>query len=150
MAYPFENDRIGYVVDLTKLKTYSYEIGSIRPPSEGGSSSLLIRVTRNCPWNKCTFCYGFPYNRERFQLRSIEEIKADVNAAKAISNEIGALSWKLGYAGKIEPLAPEGVIKIKDEYWKAKAVDGNINAGETVEIVEVDGLLLKVKTENRG
>lgn len=52
--------------------------------------------------------------------------------------------------GVIKPLAPEGVIKIKDEYWKAKAVDGNINAGETVEIVEVDGLLLKVKTENRG
>ncbi len=50
----------------------------------------------------------------------------------------------------IEPLTPEGVIEIKDEYWKAKAVDGNINAGETVEIVEVERLLLKVKTENRG
>jgi membrane-bound serine protease (ClpP class) len=57
----------------------------------------------------------------------------------------------IGLKGRvIEPLAPEGVIKIKDEYWKAKAVDGNINAGETVEIVEVDRLLLKVKTENRG
>ena len=57
----------------------------------------------------------------------------------------------IGLKGRvIESLAPEGVIKIKDEYWKAKAVDGNINVGETVEIVEVDGLLLKVKTENRG
>ncbi len=57
----------------------------------------------------------------------------------------------IGVKGKvIEPLAPEGVIEIKDEYWKAKAVDGNVKAGETVEIVEVDGLLLKVKTENRG
>ena len=57
----------------------------------------------------------------------------------------------IGQKGRvIEPLAPEGVIKIKDEYWKAKAVDGNINAGEIVEIVEVDRLLLKVKTENRG
>ena len=57
----------------------------------------------------------------------------------------------IGLKGRvIEPLAPEGVIKIEDEYWKAKAVDGNINAGETVEIVEVDRLLLKVKTENRG
>ena len=57
----------------------------------------------------------------------------------------------IGQKGRvIEPLAPEGVINIRDEYWKAKSVDGNINAGETVEIVEVDGLLVKVKTENRG
>ncbi|SFQ94576.1 hypothetical protein SAMN05660706_1012 [Desulfoscipio geothermicus DSM 3669] len=27
------------------------EQGPIRPPSEAGS--LLIRVTRNCPWNRC-------------------------------------------------------------------------------------------------
>lgn len=57
----------------------------------------------------------------------------------------------IGLKGRvIEPLAPEGVINIKNEYWKAKAVDGNINVGKTVEIVEVDGLLLKVKTENQG
>jgi membrane-bound ClpP family serine protease len=57
----------------------------------------------------------------------------------------------IGRKGRVvEPLAPEGVVQIEDEYWKAKAVDGNVNAGETVEIVELDGLLLKVKTENRG
>ncbi len=56
----------------------------------------------------------------------------------------------IGLKGRvIEPLAPEGVIKIEDEFWKAKAVDGNISAGETVEIVEVDRLLLKVKKEDR-
>ncbi len=93
------------MVDMEKLKTYSFEIGSIRPPSEGGSLSLLLRVTRNCPWNRCAFCYGTPYNHKRFELRSVEEIKADIESAKAISNEIKALSWKLGYAGKIEPLA---------------------------------------------
>ncbi len=27
-----------------------YEIGPIRPPSE--HTSLMFRVTRNCPWNK--------------------------------------------------------------------------------------------------
>jgi len=91
-------------VDLTKLKQYSFEIGSIRPPSEGGSASLLLRVTRNCPWNKCGFCYGSPYNHERFQLRSVDEIKADIDSVKAIVNEIKALSWKLGYGGQVEPL----------------------------------------------
>jgi len=95
----------GYAVDIAKLKTYSFEIGSIRPPSEGGSFSLLIRVTRNCPWSRCTFCYGSPYNHERFELRSVDEIKTDIDVVKGISEEIKALSWKLGFAGKIEQLA---------------------------------------------
>jgi len=105
MAYVPGTGRAGYAVDIGKLKTHSFEIGSIRPPSEGGSFSLLLRATRNCPWNKCAFCYGVHYNHERFELRSVEEIKADIESAKAISNEMKALSWKLGYAGRIEPLA---------------------------------------------
>lgn len=82
--------------ELKNLKEYSFEIGSIRPPSEGGSRSLLIRATRNCPWNLCKFCYGTPYNRERFQLRSLEEIERDIDAAKAISELVEVIAKKLG------------------------------------------------------
>ena len=39
-----------------KTGKYDFEVGMYRPPSEGGSASLLLRFTRNCPWNKCTFC----------------------------------------------------------------------------------------------
>ncbi len=105
MTYVPEIDGLDYAADMEKLKTHSFEIGSIRPPSEGGSFSLLLRVTRNCPWSRCAFCYGTPYNHERFELRPVEEIKADIDSAKAISTEMKALSWKLGFAGKIEPLA---------------------------------------------
>ena len=84
------------IPELQKLKEYSFEIGPIRPPSEGGSRSLLIRATRNCPWNLCKFCYGTPYNRERFQLRSVEEVKRDIDAAKAISELIEVIAKKLG------------------------------------------------------
>lgn len=93
-----------YSDEVQKLKDYSFEIGPIRPPSEGGSFSLLIRATRNCPWNKCTFCWGNAYNHERFELRSVEEIKTDIDAVKAIASQIKALSWKVGYAGRVEPL----------------------------------------------
>ena len=79
-----------------------FEIGPIRPPSEGGSYSLLIRATRNCPWSRCTFCYGTPYNREKFQLRGVEEIKKDIDAAKRIAQGIKAFSWKLGFGGTID------------------------------------------------
>ena len=87
-----------------KLSTYSFEIGAIRPPSEGGSYSLLIRVTRNCPWNRCRFCYGTPYNHEKFQLRVVDDIKKDIQTAKAIGDEIKRVSWQLGYAGQVNNL----------------------------------------------
>ncbi len=105
MAYVPGSGWADYAADIEKLKQYYFEIGSIRPPSEGGSFSLLIRATRNCPWNRCAFCYGSPYNHERFELRPVAEIKNAIDTVKAIGDGLKALSWKLGYAGRIAPLA---------------------------------------------
>ena len=49
---------------------YAFETGVYRPPSEGGSYSLLVRFTRNCPWNRCTFC-GM-YKTEKFEVRTVK------------------------------------------------------------------------------
>jgi len=86
---------------MTNEKTdkYSFEVGMFRPPSEGGSYSLLLRFTRNCPWNKCTFC-GM-YKHEKFSLRTAEEIKSDIDSIASICEEMGTISWKLGYGGEI-------------------------------------------------
>jgi radical SAM superfamily enzyme YgiQ (UPF0313 family) len=62
------------------------EQGPIRPPSE--ARSLLLRVTRNCPWNRCEFCHI--YKGQRFSLRTVEEVKKDIDAIHAIVSEIGA------------------------------------------------------------
>jgi radical SAM superfamily enzyme YgiQ (UPF0313 family) len=70
----------------------------IRPPNE--ARSLLLRLTRNCPWNQCLFCPV--YKKRKFSLRTVAEIKEDILAAKAIADEIKALSWKLGCAGEID------------------------------------------------
>src|SRR5512139_1355529 len=75
----------------------SFEQGPIRPPSEAGS--LLIRVTRNCPWNRCAFCSS--YKGKKFSRRSMEEIKADIDAACQIRDDIKKLSWRAGDAGKL-------------------------------------------------
>jgi histone acetyltransferase (RNA polymerase elongator complex component) len=53
-----------------------YEQGPIRPPGEG--ASLLVRVTRNCPWNRCLFCPA--YKGEKFSRRTVEEVKKDIDA----------------------------------------------------------------------
>jgi membrane-bound ClpP family serine protease len=51
----------------------------------------------------------------------------------------------IGLRGEvIQPLVPTGVIKVGDEYWKAKSVDDEIEAGREVEIMSIDGLTLKV------
>lgn len=44
-----------------------------------------------------------------------------------------------------EPLAPAGTVRVSDELWKAQSVGGNITAGAEVEIVAVEGLMLKVR-----
>ncbi len=84
---------------VERLKALSFRIGTYRPPSEGGSASLLLRVTENCPWNRCTFCEM--YKGDRFVYRPVEEIKADIDRVAAIRDEITAASWKLGMDGKI-------------------------------------------------
>lgn len=74
-----------------------FEQGPIRPPSE--ARSLLLRPTRNCPWNKCAFCHT--YKGTRFELRPVDEIKRDIDAARDLADAVRELSWKLGQGGEV-------------------------------------------------
>ncbi len=46
-------------------------------------------------------------------------------------------------------LAPNGTAQVSSELWSATADDGTIQAGETVEVVAVEGLRLKVRKAQR-
>ncbi len=52
-----------------------FQIGPIRPPSE--ANSLLLRVTENCPWNKCKFC--MLYKKNAFHTRPVADVKKDID-----------------------------------------------------------------------
>jgi histone acetyltransferase (RNA polymerase elongator complex component) len=78
-------------------KDLQFEQGPIRPPSE--ARSLLLRFTRNCPWNQCRFCPV--YKKRKFSLRKIEEIKGDIQTARDMVDDIKALSVKLGQNGAV-------------------------------------------------
>lgn len=120
-------------------RSLSFEQGPIRPPSEAGS--LLIRVTRNCPWNRCAFCST--YKRKKFSRRSLEEIKADIDAAKAISDHIKETSWELGDGGLLtrrvfsqmvqDPSLPQSYQSVL--YWMA-------SGGNTVFLQDANSLIL--------
>lgn len=60
-----------------------YEGTVYRPPSEAGS--LLIQATIGCPHNKCTFCPL--YKNTRFRVRSVEDIKKDMDMAQGYYGE---------------------------------------------------------------
>ena len=77
--------------------TLRYEIGPIRPPNE--AYSLLVRFTRNCPWNQCDFCHT--YKGKRFEKRKLSDIKRDIDTIKAIEEDVIGLSRESGYEGKI-------------------------------------------------
>ena len=83
------------------MPTDFFELGPIRPPSE--AFSLLIRVTRNCPWNRCRFCPI--YKGAKFQLRTVEEIKQDIGTARAIQDRIKELAWKSGRGDSLREFA---------------------------------------------
>jgi len=63
-----------------------FEQGPIRPPSE--AESLLIRITRNCPWNRCTFCPV--YKGAKFSLRPVQHVLQDIDAVRACVDTIVA------------------------------------------------------------
>lgn len=59
----------------------SYDPPPYRPPSE--ASSLLLRVTRGCPWNQCTFCSM--YKGLKFEKRPVEEVLRDIDTLRQFS-----------------------------------------------------------------
>jgi radical SAM superfamily enzyme YgiQ (UPF0313 family) len=63
-----------------RLKPLSYDFPPWRPPNE--ANSLLLRVTRGCTWNRCTFCAM--YKHFTFERRPLEEIKSDIRTAASL------------------------------------------------------------------
>jgi radical SAM superfamily enzyme YgiQ (UPF0313 family) len=106
--------------EIEELKKHTFQLGPIRPPSEGGSSSLLLRVTINCPWNLCTFCSS--YKGQKFIYRSVNEVKKDIDAARSISDLLHSLSKRLG--------GLDWVGRVVDSYFVYGKDVGELSEGE--------------------
>ena len=79
----------------------TYELPRYRPPSE--AYSLLVKVMRGCPWNRCTFCSM--YKDMRFEgknsIRLVEDVKRDIDTLRAVADATEEISKKLGYNGEV-------------------------------------------------
>lgn len=124
---------------------YDFETGVYRPPSEGGSNSLLVRLTRNCPWNRCTFC-GM-YKTEKFQVRSVAEIKQDINAMAAVRDDLTALSRRSGQGGEIGHHAAVALIgknpELNHHPGFAMLYHWLLSGGKTVFLQDANSLIMK-------
>ena len=56
----------------------------------------------------------------------------------------------IGLTGEvIKPLTPVGMVRVGDEYWKARSVGEKIEAGEEVEVLGLNGLTLMVRLKDK-
>jgi radical SAM superfamily enzyme YgiQ (UPF0313 family) len=92
---------------------YSMELGPMGPIGEG--QSLLVRVNRNCPWNRCLFCPV--YKGTSFSSRSPEEIMDDINAARRTCELLESTSWHMGLYGRFSPEVVQEAVRSYPEVY---------------------------------
>jgi radical SAM superfamily enzyme YgiQ (UPF0313 family) len=133
------------IMKPASAEKYTFETGVYRPPSEGGSNSLLVRLTRNCPWNRCTFC-GM-YKTEKFQVRSVAEIKQDIDAMAATRDDLAALSRRSGEDGGISHLGAMALIEkypvLNNHPGFAMLYHWLLSGGKTAFLQDANSLIMK-------
>jgi radical SAM superfamily enzyme YgiQ (UPF0313 family) len=124
-----------------------FEIGPIRPPSEGGGNSLLVRFTRNCPWSRCRFCAGSLYDQAKFELRSIDEIKKDIDAVKKIADNIKSVSWQAGRGGKVDEVVGTAIVRsrpeLQSDHCFVTVFNWMYSGAQTAFIQDADSLIMR-------
>jgi len=116
-----------------------FEQGPIRPPSE--ARSLLVRITRNCHWNRCTFCPV--YKDTRFSVRPGEHVKQDLDAIAAHVESLSLLSSGPGIL--LEQDVREAAQRLPREQISCfrAALSWYLSGMESVFFQDADSLVLK-------
>jgi len=128
---------------LLPMSQYRFEQGPIRPPSE--ASSLLLRITRNCPWNRCEFCHT--YKGQKFERRTVSEVKEDIDRMKEAALEVKALSWQLGLGGEVNPILLHYLFQPSSSQDDALQSIGwwLYHGGKSVFLQDADSLIIPTK-----
>jgi radical SAM superfamily enzyme YgiQ (UPF0313 family) len=129
------------VLYLPVMNELSFEQGPIRPPSE--AHSLLLRVTRNCSWNHCEFCHI--YKGQKLSLRTVEEVKKDIDKIKEIAEAIKTLSWNKGAGGNINSDLANSILSQPYQFPEGyrSVILWLYTGGKNVFLQDADNLILK-------
>jgi radical SAM superfamily enzyme YgiQ (UPF0313 family) len=112
-----------------------YEQPPYRPPTE--AYSLLVRVTRNCSWNRCEFCCM--YRGQKLEIRPVEEVKNDIRSMKAHVDAIKEWAWANGHGDRIDQVArANGVLWLSEgEVKNVFIADSNSVIMKSEELAEI-------------
>ncbi|MCG8641771.1 MAG: radical SAM protein [Desulfobacterales bacterium] len=116
-----------------------FEQGPIRPPSE--AYSLLIRLTRNCPWNHCTFCRI--YKQKKFSVRPVENIIRDIDLIKLYTERIAQIIKPGGFADKDVISALYNSFTEKDRVAFNAAMNWYASGMRSVFLQDANSLIMK-------
>ncbi|MFC2022614.1 radical SAM protein [Chloroflexota bacterium] len=116
----------------------SFELGPIRPPSE--AFSLLLRLTRNCPWNRCKFCHI--YKGSKFELRSVDELKQEILTARRIRDSIDEIARQPGNGRVVQDIAAALASNPPSEGYRNVAL-WLYGGGETVFLQDANTLIMR-------
>jgi len=119
---------------------HGFEQGPIRPPSE--AFSLLLRVTRNCPWNRCEFCPV--YKEQKFSRRDVKEVLADIDSMAAWHEELKSRSWRLGFGGSLDRISLQTIYQQDPSNpFLYSLVLFELGGGRTAFLQDADSLIVK-------
>ncbi len=116
-----------------------FEQGPIRPPSE--AFSLLIRVTRNCPWNRCSFCPV--YKGQKFSLRHVDNVKRDIDDVHRHVEILRKLAAGSGSLTQAQVHAAAAGLGPEDMQVFATAVHWFAAGMQSVFLQDADSLIIK-------
>nr|HOP40151.1 hypothetical protein [Geobacteraceae bacterium] len=122
-----------------KLHYEGFEQGPIRPPSE--ARSLLLRVTRNCPWNRCTFCPV--YKGKRFSLRPLEHLLRDLDSITTHIEQLTILSAGPGILLEEDVRCYFSSLPAEETVAFRAALSWFLSGMESVFLQDADSLVLK-------
>jgi len=116
-----------------------FEQGPIRPPSE--ARSLLVRITRNCHWNRCTFCPV--YKGQHFSIRPIEHVMQDLDAIATHMEKLTMLSAGSGMLLEEDVKNAYAALASEDTVSFRAALSWFLSGMESVFLQDADCLVLK-------
>jgi len=128
------------MTDTDRKPPYNgFEQGPIRPPSE--AASLLVRVTRNCHWNRCAFCPV--YKGARFSIRPVEHVLRDIESVARHVETLDLISAGPGILLEADVRNAFNALPPEETASFRAALSWFVNGMESVFLQDADSLVLR-------
>ncbi|MEA5115681.1 MAG: radical SAM protein [Geobacteraceae bacterium] len=116
-----------------------FEQGPIRPPSE--AASLLVRITRNCHWNRCAFCPV--YKGARFSIRPVEHVLSDIDSIAAHIEKLDLISAGGGLLLENDVREVFNALSPEEKVSFRAALSWFVSGMESVFLQDADSLVIR-------